>query len=153
MRAQAPYLTMSMKEIAETYTGPPKYLTQRDAPLEIPSEVVKKLFIAMDNDKDDRINLEELVYYAKLTKIPISDDIIDEMFTDAAKDRGIIHEHQKYQGLTFQEIVYAVRGRFSFSVQDGWSVAYKPYRDYWILFLLTVSERIFALQVPKVVPG
>jgi hypothetical protein len=33
-----------------------------------------------------------------------------------------------------------------------WEVSYKPYRDYWILILLTVTERLFALQIPKVVP-
>lgn len=26
-------------------------------------------------------------------------------------------------------------------------------RDFWILLLLTVSERLFALQVPKVIPN
>ena len=35
-RAQAPYMTMSMAEIAQNYTGPTKYLHQRDAPMEIP---------------------------------------------------------------------------------------------------------------------
>jgi len=33
-----------------------------------------------------------------------------------------------------------------------WEVSYKPYRDYWILILLTVTERLFALQIPKVIP-
>jgi hypothetical protein len=30
------------------YDGPPKYLNQRDSPLEIPPEVVKNLFLAVD---------------------------------------------------------------------------------------------------------
>jgi len=34
--------------LAGTYSGPPKYLNQRDAPLEIPIEVVKTLFLAVD---------------------------------------------------------------------------------------------------------
>ena len=39
----------------QDYFGPPKYLSQRDAPLDIPPEVVKKLFSAMDVDMDDKI--------------------------------------------------------------------------------------------------
>ena len=60
LRAQAPYLTASMKDLGPYYQGPPKYLTQRDAPLEIPLEVVKNLFCAMDADIDDRVSLNEL---------------------------------------------------------------------------------------------
>jgi hypothetical protein len=33
-----------------------------------------------------------------------------------------------------------------------WEVGYRATRDYWILMLQTVSERIFAMPVPKVVP-
>ena len=47
VRAQAPYLTSSMKDLGPYYNGPPKYLSQRDAPLEIPVEVVKNLFCAI----------------------------------------------------------------------------------------------------------
>ena len=57
LRAQAPYLTTSMKDLGSSYRGPPKYLSQRDAPLEIPIEVVKSLFCAMDEDIDDRVSL------------------------------------------------------------------------------------------------
>ena len=57
-------------------------------------------------------------------------------------------------GLTLEEVQYAVRGRFSWNADaKEWGVAYKPYRNYWILLLLTVNDRLFALQVPKVVPG
>jgi hypothetical protein len=48
IRAQEPYKTMTMKEVAEDFKGPKKYLSQRDAPMEIPLDVIKKLFIAMD---------------------------------------------------------------------------------------------------------
>jgi hypothetical protein len=37
-----------MKDVGPDYTGPPKYLNQKDAPLEIPLEVVKRLFEAVD---------------------------------------------------------------------------------------------------------
>ena len=43
-------MTMSMKDMDGTYNGPPKYLNQRDAPLEIPPEVVKNLFTNLDQD-------------------------------------------------------------------------------------------------------
>ena len=46
-----------MKDLSATYTGPSKYLTQKDAPLEVPIDVVKKLFIAMDQDTDDKVSL------------------------------------------------------------------------------------------------
>ena len=48
MRAEAPYKTLTMDEIRQNYTGPPKYMSQRDAPMEIPPEVVRNLFLAMD---------------------------------------------------------------------------------------------------------
>lgn len=44
LKAQKPFQTQTMKEIAHEYAGPPKYLNQRDAPLEVPLDVVKKFF-------------------------------------------------------------------------------------------------------------
>ena len=83
----------------------------------------------------------------------MTDEILEEMFADATKGRAIIHEKNKHEGLKFEEIQFAVRGRFSWDTQaKKWDVGYKAYRDYWILFLLTCNERLFALQVPKVVP-
>ena len=41
-------------------------------------------------------------------------------------------------------------------MQNGkreWVIRYPPFRKIWVLLLLTVNDRIFALQVPKVVPG
>jgi len=46
-----------MKELGSSYQGPAKYLQQRDSPLEIPMEVIKNLFIAMDQDTDDRVSV------------------------------------------------------------------------------------------------
>jgi len=75
------------------------------------------------------------------------------MFVDATQNRPIIHEAQKYLGITMEELQYAVRGRFRWNTSElMWEVSYKPYRDYWILILLTVTERLFALQIPKVIP-
>jgi hypothetical protein len=45
-----------MKDLGSSYSGPPKYLQQRDAPLEIPQEIIRKLFFLMDTDMDDKIS-------------------------------------------------------------------------------------------------
>lgn len=48
----------------------------------------------------------------------------------------------------------AVRGRHQYNKDTGeWGIHYRAYRDYWLLLLLTVNDRLFALQIPKVVPG
>ena len=48
----------------------------------------------------------------------------------------------------------AVRGRYQFNNKTKeWGIYYKKYRNEWILMLLTVNERLFALQIPKVIPG
>lgn len=46
-----------------------------------------------------------------------------------------------------------MRGRHKWNTaKKEWEVGYRPCRDYWILMLQTVSERIFAMPVPKVIP-
>lgn len=76
------------------------------------------------------------------------------MFQEATSSRRIIHEAQRNLGLTIEEIEYSVRGRHRFNRESNdWDVYYRAFRDYWILLLLTQNERLFALQVPKVVPG
>lgn len=153
MRAQAPYKTLSMSEVTD-YCGPPKYMSQRDAPLEIPIEIVKRLFTVMDQDIDDRVSLQELIAYVEISGAPIDRDTVCDMFDEAAKNRPVIHNAQKYMGLTIEEIQQAVRGRFAYIKQTKrWGVSYRSFRDYWILLFLTISERLFALQVPKVIPG
>jgi len=48
----------------------------------------------------------------------------------------------------------AVRGRYAWdNSSKSWGVHYKPFRKFWIIFLLTVNDRLFALQSPKIVPG
>lgn len=68
----------------------------------------------MDVDLDDRVSIEELHGYVKLSGVPLEESVVDEMFLEASKDRAIIHEAQKHKGLTFEEIQAAVRGRFSY---------------------------------------
>lgn len=75
------------------------------------------------------------------------------MFRDAASVRRVVTEKQYGNPLEIEEICYAVRGRFQWDTQrKEWTVWYRPYRDYWLLLLLTVNERLFALQIPKVIP-
>lgn len=143
-----------MKDLGADYAGPPKYLNQRDAPLEIPFEVVKKLFTAMDEDMDDKVSLLELSNFVVRNEIAITHGVVLEMFKEAASKRAIIHTAQIDAPLSIDEIAQAVRGRYSWnSAAKAWTVAYRPCRDYWILLLLTVNDRLFALQVPKVVPS
>ena len=44
-----------MKELTKKglYKGPPKYLKQRDVPLDIPMDCIKRLSDAMDDSLDD----------------------------------------------------------------------------------------------------
>ena len=143
-----------MRELGPEYEGPPKYLNQRDAPLEIPVDVIKSLFLLMDQDMDDKISMTELLAYVRTSEIPIEEDIVYAMFQDASKNRAIIHEQQWHAPLTFEEIQYAVRGRYAWNIEyKQWGISYKPYRDYWILLLLTVNDRLFSLQVPKIIPS
>ena len=47
----------------------------------------------------------------------------------------------------------AVRGRHRWNTETKeWEVAYRPTRDQWIIMLQTVSDRLFAMPVPKIVP-
>ena len=108
----------------------------------------------MDQDLDDRISLQELFDYVHLSGVPIPEQTVVEIFHEAASQRQIIHEAQRNMGLTMEEIQFAVRGRYRFVREmNDWDVSYRPFRDYWILLLLTQNERLFALQVPKVVPS
>lgn len=153
-RAEAPYATQTMREIAQDYLGPPKYLNQRDAALEVPYECVKRLFEAVDIDMDDRLSLEEIQNYVEVTRIPIDEAIVSQMFHDAIAGRAYVNDEQRMKGLTIDEVCYAVRGRNSWdAATKRWNIRYPAFRKIWVLLLLTVNERIFAMQVPKVVPG
>ena len=86
--------------------------------------------------------------------MPIDKELVFEMFDDALKGRPAVNEKQANAGITIEELQYAVKGRHAWdTTAKQWTIKYKPYRKYWVLLLLTVNERLFALQVPKVVPG
>ena len=110
-KAQQQFLQPSMKDLTGTYNGPPKYLNQRDAPLEIPIEVIKNLLIAIDQNLDDKVSVEELKAYAQRKYLPFEDHVYEEMFREATTGRGVVHERQRDMPLTLEEIASAVRGR------------------------------------------
>lgn len=152
--AQTAYQTVSMKEIADTYSGPPKYLKQRDQPLEIPMDCIRKLCDAIDSSYDERCDLWELKAFIEKKELPFGEDLAKQMFLEASSGRGFITHKQMNGGLTHEEIAATVRGRHQWNIQTKtWEVKYRPYRDYWIVLLLTVNPKIFALPVPKVVPS
>ncbi len=62
MEAQSEFQMVSMKELAASgnFSCPKKYLNQRDSALEVPMECVRKLCEEIDQDYDDRVDLEEI---------------------------------------------------------------------------------------------
>ena len=103
---------------------------------------------------DDKVSITELKNYIVRFELAIDNEIAEQMYAEAASKRGITHEYQRLAPLTIEEIYGAVRGRFSYDRNiQSWGVSYRPYRDYWILMLLTCNDRLFALQVPKAIPG
>ena len=156
MEAMAEFQTISMHELAESgnFSCPKKYLNQRDQPLDVPMECVRNLCDAIDKDYDDRISTQDILDYIKLKELPISDDVVIEMVTDAVKGRGVINEAQRNAPLTHEEVATAVRGRHAWNAQQKrWTIEYRPYRNYWIVLLLTVNKRIFAMPMPRIIPS
>lgn len=93
-----------MREIAENYEGPRKYLNQRDAPLEIPMDVIKRLFVAMDQDLDDKVGLDELIKYIKDNELSITVETAIDMFNDAVSVRRVVSDKQYQNPLEIEEV-------------------------------------------------
>lgn len=76
-----------MKDVilSNTYTGPPKYLKQRDQPLEIPMDCIRKLCDAIDTTFNERIELWEIQQFVEFhrKRLPFEDGIIEKMFLEA----------------------------------------------------------------------
>jgi len=77
LKAQREFQQMSMAEIVKqgNYSGPPKYLAQRDVPLEIPMECIVRLADAMDDSMDDRISVPEIAKYVRKCELPFEEGI------------------------------------------------------------------------------
>ena len=144
-----------MKELRESgnFTCPPKYLNQRDTALEIPMECVRRLCDAVDTDFDDRISEEELRAYIVKKELPFEDDIPTKLFNEAITGRGFATERQRTAPLSHEEVGACVRGRQKWNeATKEWEIHYRPFRNYWIVLLLTVNKRIFAMPMPRVIP-
>jgi len=81
------------------------------------------------------------------------------MFDDCISGRGKegdvggLSEKLRNAPINHIEIAKACRGRHQWNTDEkGWEVKYGPYRDHWIVLLLTVNQRIFAMPMPKVAP-
>jgi hypothetical protein len=90
LNAQKEFLQKSMAEMTKEgkYDGPPKYLAQRDVPLEIPMECIAKLSDAMDQTMDDRISVTEIEEYVRKLALPFEKGIEQKMFDDTIIGRG-----------------------------------------------------------------
>ena len=58
----------------------------------------------MDTDMDDKISYEELQNYVNKTETPIPDEIVQQMFIDGCAHRPVVHDAQRSNPLTFEEI-------------------------------------------------
>ena len=116
-------------------------------------ECVRKLCDAIDRDYDDRISCEEIRLYIEEKELPFEDDIAERMFEEAAQGRGYINAAQMQAPLSHEEVAATVRGRHRWNPKiKEWEIYYRPFRNYWIVLLLTVNKRIFAMPVPRVIP-
>lgn len=117
-------------------------------------ECVRKLCDHIDTDFDDRVTLEELVDYVKRRELPITEETVNFMYDDAIKGRGFVNEAQRIAPLTHEEVATAVRGRHAYNSRTReWEIQYKAYRNEWIVLLLTINPRIFAMPMPRVIPS
>ena len=88
-----------------------------------------------------------------MKQLPFEEGIEDKMFEDAIRGRGFINEEARVKPLSHEEVATAVRGRHKWNTETKeWEIAYRPYRNHWIVLLLTVQPRIFALPLPKIIP-
>ena len=145
-----------MRDLAQSgnFSCPKKYLNQRDQALEVPMDCIRKLCDHIDEDFDDRITVVEIQKYVKTKQLPISDERVQEMFDDCIKGRGYINEKQRQAPLSHEEVAAAVRGRHAWDTDmKEWYIQYRPYRNEWIVLLLTINPRIFAMPMPRVIPS
>jgi hypothetical protein len=56
-------------------------------------EVVRKLFLAMDVDMDDKISMSELKNYIVRYELAIDGRTAEAMYAEAASHRAVTHEY------------------------------------------------------------
>lgn len=116
-------------------------------------ECIIRLSDAMDDSMDDRISVEEIIEFVEKRELPFEEGVCYKMFDDAIEGRGFINEAQRTGPINHVEIAKACRGRHQWNTEaKEWQLRYRPYRNHWIVLLLTVNTRIFALPMPKIIP-
>jgi len=76
------------------------------------------------------------------------------MYAEACGGRGFVTKKQMVGPLTHEEVASAVRGRHRWNrVTKEWEIKYRPFRNHWIVLLLSANKRIFALPMPKIIPA
>lgn len=125
----------------------------RRPPQEVPQDVIRKLFLTIDQDLDDRISANEIRQYMKKVKLSLEDDIAEAMVKEITDRRSVVHQKQKEQPLTLDEVIAAIKGRFKWDTENKvWDVSYRPMREYWIILLKTISDKVFTLPPPEIKP-
>lgn len=143
----------TVRKTAKDLNVPSKYDNLRKPPQEVPIDVIKKLFLTMDSDLDDRISASEIKKHMKKVKLTLEEGIADALFNEIAERRAVVHEKQKSEPLDFEEIVAAIRGRHKWNTETKtWEHSYRPMREYWIILLKTVSDKVFTLPPPEIKP-
>ena len=140
-----PYQNIRELDKQGLYEGPKKYLAQKDAPLEVPFDVIRKFFLTVDTSGDYLLQIDEIISFVNLYDIRyVTPQNIIDMYHHATLGRKITQEKDKTAPLTMEEVSYAVRGRQSYnSKTQDWTIKYKPYRKYWIRLLLAITDNIF----------
>ena len=83
---------------------PHKYDNIRKPPQEVPQDVIKKLFLAIDQDLDDRITAYEIKKYMKRVRLSLGDEIADQLIKEITDRRSVIHERQRHLPIAFEEV-------------------------------------------------
>jgi hypothetical protein len=72
----------TVKKTAKDMRVPSKYDNQRQPPQEVPLDVIRCLFLAIDQDMDDRISAQEILKYIHKTKLTIENEVAYELFDE-----------------------------------------------------------------------
>ena len=107
-------------------------------------ECILKMCDAIDESFDDRISAAEIKKYVKKKQLPIKDFEIDGMFEEATSGRLNATKARKNAPLLHEEIHACVKGRHAWNAQTKtWEVKYRTYRNFWIVLLMTVNDKLF----------
>lgn len=74
--------TKTIRKTAKDMRVPSKYDNQRQPPQEVPLDVIRSLFLAIDQDMDDRISATEILKYIHKTKLTIEDAVAYGLFDE-----------------------------------------------------------------------